>query len=305
MTVLVLGPQAWWFKKEDIESATSSRTALINVSHKDFPDGETYVRIPVEERELQGEDVLVVHSLAPPQDKSLWQLLLILDALSSLRVRRVVAFIPYMAYARQDRAFLRGEPVSIRVLLRAIALQGARALFTIDIHNPQSLSEFGGYAENILMYDLLKSAIVLEGVENAIVIAPDRGAVQRAEALAKALGTSFDYLEKTRDRVTGEISLKPKSLSVRGKSVIVVDDVISTGGTIARATQYLLEQGANEVLVVASHAVMVGDAKEKIYSAGARAIYALDTLPPKEGVKYVGCIKGAISKIKATGIIDL
>lgn len=305
MTVLLLGPQAWWYRREDIVEVTSSKTVLLSVSYKDFPDGETYVRVPVDEHEFRGEDVLVVHSLAPPQDKSLWQLLLILDALSSLGTRKIAVFIPYMAYARQDKVFLKGEPVSIRVLMRAIALQGAKVLFTVDIHNPQTLSEFGGYAENLLMYELLKSPIERKAPENLVVIAPDRGAIQRAEALARALGADFDYLEKLRDRNTGEISLKPKSLNVRGKTAVIVDDIISTGGTIARATQHLLEQGASNVLVVASHALMVGNAGEKIYNAGARAIYALDTLPPKEGVKYVSCIKSAISKIKMAGIIDL
>jgi len=305
LAVVVLGPQAWWFSEEEVSEALGG-APVVRAGHKDFPDGETYVRLPLELRDVKGEDVLVVQSLAPPQDKSVWQLLLLVEAAVGAGARSVLALVPYLAYARQDKRFLPGEPVSVKVLLKSLAAFGARALFTIDAHSPKSLEHFGGYYENVLLFDELAKAVASgEGGWELAVIAPDAGALERAKALAEALGASYDYLEKYRDRLTGEVKVKPKALSVRGKVVVIADDVISTGGTVALAARSVLEQGAEGVVVAASHALMAEGAFAKLSEAGVKAVYALDTLPPKEGVRYVKCLKPSLRRVALSGLFKL
>ncbi|GAB6147914.1 ribose-phosphate diphosphokinase [Stetteria hydrogenophila] len=258
--------------------ARHSGLSYASVERKIFPDGESYVRV---REPLDGVDrVVLVKTMAPPQDKSIIETLLLIDLLKEKGVGEVVLVAPYLAYARQDREFLPGESVSVRALLRALRRVGADALVTIEIHKEESLRYFEGRAVSVSPYAYMASRIRVEG--DAVVLAPDQGALRRARELAEALGVGFDYLVKHRDRVTGEISIEPKSVDVRGKRVIIVDDVISTGGTVAKASELLLSQRAESVDVVVAHALMVGDAASKLRRAGVRAVYAANTLPPKD-----------------------
>ncbi len=282
--LVVLGPRTEWFGDQFADSV--SRVAeVVRAEYKEFPDGEAYVRVPVDD--ASGKKVLVVQSLPDPQDRSIWQLLLMVDALKRLGAGKIGVYVPYLAYARQDRVFLRGEPVSVSVLLRSLGLVGAGAFFTIDVHNPASLSEFPGESANILAFKPIVEKVRERLKAKPLALAPDQGALHRAELVARLLGSEFDYLEKKRDRVTGEITVSPKNIGARGKSVIIVDDIISTGGTVARAASMLLEQGAEQVIVAVSHALMAGSAKEKLFKAGVESVISLNTLPPREGVEYV------------------
>ncbi len=282
--LVVLGPRTEWFGDQFADSV-SRVSEVVRAEYKEFPDGEAYVRVPVED--ASGKKVLVVQSLPDPQDRSIWQLLLMVDALKRLGAGKIGVYVPYLAYARQDRVFLRGEPVSVSVLLRSLGLVGAGAFFTIDVHNPASLSEFPGESANILAFKPIVEKVRERLTAEPLALAPDQGALHRAELVARLLGSEFDYLEKKRDRVTGEITVSPKNIGARGKSVIIVDDIISTGGTVARAASMLLEQGAEQVIVAVSHALMAGSAKEKLFKAGVESVISLNTLPPREGVEYV------------------
>lgn len=258
---------------------------LVKVYHKVFPDGERYVRV---ESGVSGEDVLVVQSLSPPQDSSIIEAMLIADALLGAGARRVVLLAPYLAYSRQDRRFLPGEPVSVEVVLRALWASGYRGLYTVEAHKKEPLKKFPGEAESISPYKYMAEKIGLEGGDY-LVLAPDLGAFERAREFAESIGAPYDYLVKKRDRVTGEVRVEPKELPVKGKRVVIVDDIISTGGTVARATRLLLEQGAVDVSVVVAHALLVGGALEKLRSAGVSRVYAANTLPRVEDrlVSYI------------------
>ncbi len=253
---------------------------LIDIEYKVFPDGETYVRIP---RPIAGKLAVVVQSLFPSQNDKLIELLLMIEAARGLGASRVIVVAPYVAYARQDRRFREGEPISIKVVLSALRAVGAHALITVDIHKPESLNFFEGPSVNVDPSPLFAEALREE--KNVIVVAPDRGALHRAERLAEKLGAPYDYLEKFRDRVTGDITMKPKTMPVKGKTVILVDDIISTGGTIAKAASILREQGAERIVVAVSHALLVGNAMEKLVKARVDRILALDTVPPRQGVE--------------------
>ena len=248
---------------------------LVVLETKTFPDGESYVRVP---EPLDGT-VVLVHSTHPPQDANFVKLLLAIDAVKGAGASEVVVVVPYLAYARQDKRFLEGEPVSVGVVLRSIEAVGASAFITVDVHAPRSLDEWLSIPHANAMPVPELANYFKEKLEDGVVLAPDKGALERAEAAARVLGLSYDYLEKRRDRVTGEVRALPKTLEVKGRPVLVIDDIISTGGTIALASRSALSQGAAKVYVACTHALLVSGALDKLYAAGVEEIAATDTVP--------------------------
>jgi len=269
---------------------------LVKPVYKIFPDGESYVRLP---GRLEGT-VVVVQSMYPQQDKRLVEALLLAEASYGAGASRVILVAPYMAYARQDKRFLEGEPISIKAVLKALGAAGYDALVTIDIHKPESLAYFPGRALDATAVPQLAEAVrgsIGEG-EDIVVIAPDRGAVRRAERMASILRAQHDYLEKHRDRYTGEVTYRPKSIDVQGKTVVIVDDMVSTGGTMARAASMLLSLGARRVIAACTHGLFLGDALEKLRKAGIEEIYSANTVPVPEGVKPVDASPAAVEALR-------
>jgi len=244
------------------------------IERKKFPDGESYVRIPIP---VSGEDVLVVHTGFPDQNDRVIEVLLTIDTLKDLGAESVTLLMPYMPYARQDRRFREGEPVSIKTLLKTLSNLDLDYLVVVDIHKEYSLSEFGGGAFNVSVLPYLAEKIKDE-VEDPLVLAPDRGATARAKSVASVLKAPWDYLEKRRDRVTGEVTIRPKEISAEGKTVIIVDDMVSTGSTLALAAKQLKAAGAKRVLALVAHALMVGDAENKLREAGVERVITANTL---------------------------
>ncbi len=272
--IIVAGPSR--ASRGFAESLAGSLGArLVEAQHKVFPDGERYVRL---DESLEGERVVVVQTLSPPQDSSLVEAMLLADAALGAGASSVELVAPYLAYARQDRRFLPGEPVSVSVVLKALAAAGYSRLYTVEVHKQESLRAFPGEAASLSPYEYMASKIGLSG--DVLVLAPDIGALDRARRLAGAIGADYDYLVKRRDRVTGEIVVEPKEIPAKGRDVVIVDDIISTGGTVAKAASMLLEQGARSIRVMVAHALMVGGAVEKLRKAGVERVYAANTLPP-------------------------
>lgn len=267
----------------------------LRVKCKTFPDGELYVRVP---EDVKGEEVLVVSTTFPNQSDSIIELLLLADALRRTGASELIGAIPYLAYARQDKVFLQGEPVSAEVVLD-ILLERFSKLIVVDYHSPGLLAKREGRAFNVLISDILVRAS-LKYLSDPIVIAPDKGALERAKFAAERLGLQFDYMIKERDRVTGEIRHYPKELDVGGRDVVLIDDIISTGGTIADAAKILLGQGARKVVVAASHGLMLGEALNRIKGAGAHKVILANTLAAKVGdplVEYVDISERLSSEI--------
>ncbi|MEB3758076.1 MAG: ribose-phosphate diphosphokinase [Desulfurococcales archaeon] len=264
--------------------AESLGLEIYNVENKVFPDGESYIRIP----ELPDNNILYIQNLDPPQDKRLWEALLALDKLRS-QGYNVILVTPYLAYSRQDKEFLKGEAVSVALLLRLLRSLGAEEFYTIEIHKMDSLRHFAGRAISLDPYPYMAGVLAdkLPHPSDVLVLSPDLGAIDRARRFADAFGSEFDYIVKRRDRVTGEVYMEPKEIPARGRSIIIVDDIISTGGTMAKAARMLLEQGATDVYAVAAHGLLVGGAVDKLRNSGVKRIFVGDTLPPKEGVDQV------------------
>lgn len=255
---------------------------LLDVHRKTFPDGENYIRIDYEKITVSPDYNIVVNTLYPRQNDSFIETLLLLNAAYPEASKATIAVIPYIAYSRQDKLFLRGESISLEVILSCLRSAGADILITVDVHNPIILKRyFKGISKNILISDLLVKAS-LKYLDNPLVLAPDKGALNRARYAALKLGLEFDYLVKQRDRITGEVSLAPKELSIRERDIVIIDDIISTGGTIALAAKKCLENGARKVVVAATHSLLVGNALEKIRKAGVNKLITTNSIPIEE-----------------------
>lgn len=257
---------------------------LLPIEMKLFPDGESYIRFV---KDVRGEDLIIIQSLYPNQDKKFFELLLAVDTAKDLGCRRVITIIPYLAYARQDRRFLDGEAISIKTLLKTLSFIGVDYLITIDIHKEESLKFFNGNSMNLDPTKLYVSKLY-GVVRNPVVVAPDQGALDKAVKLSKLLlNSTYVVFRKFRDRVTGSIRHEVVDVDVSGRDVIIVDDIISTGGTVANIASYLREKGASNVYVVCSHGLFVGEALSKIYSSGVSRIYSLNTVPLPVGVESI------------------
>ncbi len=265
--------------------------------HKIFPDGESYLRINFN---VSGDDFLLVQTMYPDQNRRLLELMMVAKTLKLRGARSVHALVPYLAYARQDREFLEGEVVSAKVVLKLLRYSGVDNLYVIDVHKPQILNEFDGNSVNIIAKRTFAQYLGKIGMNRSIVVAPDMGAKERAQSLAEALGARCLVIKKFRDRVTGEIRHElPEDVNVYGKDVVVIDDIISTGGTMSNIVSFLKGKGANRVLAIASHGLFIGNAVNRLKSAGADEIIVLDTVAKRfEGVTYLSVSKELADLLK-------
>jgi ribose-phosphate pyrophosphokinase len=225
------------------------------VDTKRFPDGECYVRI---HDDLEREDVILVQSTL--SDEEVVELLLLQDAIQEYRVRSLITVVPYFGYARQDKLFNKGEAISSRALIQAIQ-RNTDTVLLVDVHNLMILTYFDIPVENIS--GMLQIANYLKDAGAEMVLSPDEGSVSRARIVGQIIGTSVDYLEKT--RIDGEtVKITTKMLDVYRKRVAIVDDIIATGGTIIEAAKQLKDQGAKEVIAACTHGLFAQGALQKL-----------------------------------------
>jgi len=242
----------------------------------DFPDGEFKVRVP---SEISGEDIIFVQSLCPPQEKHLLELLLAADCLKELGARSICAVVPYLSYMRQDRRFQDGENISIRTELKLMNTVGIDSLVTVHPHKVESLSLFNGKVGIIEPIDLMADAIK-KSVPEPFILAPDAGSKGFAEVISAKIGCECGFLNKKRDYNTGEVRIVDgPDKGFGGKQVVIVDDMISSGGTIVNSSRFALSKGAKSVSVAAVHLLMVGGAEKKMKDAGVGMIMGTNTTP--------------------------
>lgn len=243
--------------------------------YKEFPDGEVYCRVT---GEVKGEDITIIQST--PHATDLIYLYELIDACDEAKSLTVV--IPYFGYARQDKRFKSGEPITARAIAKTIK---ADRIFTMNIHDRSILPYFPCEAVDLNAAPELGAYVDSMNLHDPVILAPDDGALNLAMSASALRGLIYDYLEKT--RISGdEVKIAPKHLSdVTGKDVVIMDDIVSTGGTIAEAIKILKTNGVRDVYVACVHAVLVRNALLKLYDAGVKSVIATDTL--EKGVSTV------------------
>ena len=246
---------------------------------KRFPDGEKYVRIT---GNVNGKTVAVIQSFYHQPDEFLIEYFLMVDTLKDLGAKRVLGVVPYFAYARQDERFKPGEAVSFKIVTKLIEEVGTDEIYTVDthLHRVEQLSEiFRIPAHNLTAVPLLAQYIKKNfELTNPIVIGPDEEAEQWAKVAAKELEAEYDVLEKER-LGPSEVRIKTRELDVKNRDIVIVDDIISTGGTMVEAIKMLKEHGAKNIIAACTHPILVQNALTKIYQAGALAVIGTDTVP--------------------------
>jgi ribose-phosphate pyrophosphokinase len=249
--------------------ATRLQQPLLHTIYKRFPDDEFYVRIL---DDIAGQDVMIVQTAYP--DPKIIELFLIQDAVHDAGAKKITVILPYFGYSRQDKKFEEGEAISARAIAQHISLH-ADCVITVDPHKEHILKFFTVPAYSCSAVSTI--AQYLKGKNIDFVLAPDKGAKERAREAAAHINCEYDYLEKTRiDGTT--VKITPKELDARGKHVAIIDDIISTGGTMANSIKELKKQGAKTVSVACSHGLFIGDAKEKLLTADCDEIISTDTI---------------------------
>ena len=268
---------------EDLARKLSRRIKanLVKSEVKVFPDGESKITLS---GNISKRKSIVVQSIYPPVDTNLVQVLSLISKAKEIS-SEVIAVIPYMGYARQDKEFLPGEIVTMKVLGKLFKSVGASKIIAVDIHSIMSLKHFTIKSKNVTAIpDLVKYFNKLS-LKNPLVVSPDQGGKDRAKEFAKEFESEYIALEKKRDRKTGKVQIKTRNTDkVIGRDLILVDDMISTGGSIIKATQFLKKQKCKRVYVACTHALLMNDAEKKIRKAGVTRIVSTNTIPGKTSV---------------------
>ncbi len=222
-----------------------------------FADMEVFVEI---QENVRGEDIFVIQSTSFPANDNLMELLIIIDALKRASARRITAVIPYFGYARQDRKVGPRTPISAKLVANLITEAGANRVLTVDLHAGQIQGFFDIPTDNLYAQPVIVRDIEdYLGTSNLMVVSPDVGGVVRARGLAKRLGADLAIVDKRRERA-GESEVMNIIGDVAGRSCVLVDDIVDSGGTICNAAEALLKNGAKDVCAYATHGVLSGGA---------------------------------------------
>lgn len=240
-----------------------------------FPDGEINLKV---ECDVRGADVFVVQPTCPPVHEHLFELLTFIDCLRRASADRITAVIPYFGYARKDRKDEGRTPITAKLVANLITEAGADRVLAIDLHAAQIQGFFDIPVDHLYARPVMMEAVRELGVRNPLVVSPDVGGVKLARAYAKDLDTGIAIVDKR--RVSGDTTISEHVIGdVAGRDVILVDDMVSTGGSIVDACRIVKEKGAERVYIAATHAVLAGDAVEKLNRAPVERIIFSDTIP--------------------------
>tara|TARA_Y100000996_G_scaffold412511_1_gene398797 strand:+ start:1332 stop:2264 length:933 start_codon:yes stop_codon:yes gene_type:complete len=258
------------------------KNKLVNSSIRKFADGELYIEI---NENIRGNSIFLIQSVSSPANDNLMELLLCIDALKRSSAKNITAVIPYFGYARQDRKIAPRTSISAKLVSNLITKAGADRIVTVDLHAGQIQGFFDLPVDNLFATPIFSKHIKKKiKNKNLICVAPDVGGTERARALAKILNVGLAIVDKRRPK-PGQSQVMNVVGDVKGKSCIIVDDIIDSGGTIVNASIELKKRGAKDVHVYVTHGVLTGVAVEKIKKSPIKNLVITDTIDNAEKVK--------------------
>ena len=258
------------------------KNKLVNSSIRKFSDGEIYIEI---NENIRGNSIFIIQSVSSPANDNLMELLLCIDALKRSSAKNITAVIPYFGYARQDRKVVPRTSISAKLVSNLITNSGADRIVTLDLHSGQIQGFFDIPVDNLFATPIFARHIKRKiKTKNMICVAPDVGGTARARALGKMLNVGLAIVDKRRP-APGKSVVMNVIGNVKGKTCIIVDDIIDSGGTIVNAAKILKQRGARDVHVYVSHGVLSGDAVEKIRKSQIKNLVITDTIDNSQKVK--------------------
>ncbi len=260
------------------------KSKLVNSSIKNFSDGEIYVEI---NENIRGNSIFLIQSISSPANDNLMELLLCIDALKRSSAKNITAVIPYFGYARQDRKVAPRTSISAKLVSNLITKAGADRVVTVDLHAGQIQGFFDIPVDNLFATPIFARHVKKKiNSKNLICVAPDVGGTERARALGKILNVGLAIVDKRRPK-PGQSQLMNIVGDVKGKTCIIVDDIIDSGGTIVQAAKALKDRGAKQVYVYITHGVLSGEAVKKIKNSEIKNLVITDTIDNMNRVKGV------------------
>jgi len=269
---------------------------------RDFANGEIFVRF---EESVRGCDAFVLQSHCAPINTWLMEQLIMVDALKRASAKRITVIMPFYPYARQDKKHRGREPISARLIADMFKTAGADRIMTVDLHTAQIQGFFDGPVDHLLATTLLSQYVSEKNPDTDVtIVSPDSGRVRAAEKWADTLGgVPIAFVHKTRDpRVPNQVKANRVVGDVEGRTCILIDDMIDTGGTIASAVQVLHDAGATDVIIAATHGVLSGPATERLSTCGAREVIVTNTLPIGEDKQFPQLTVLSIAPLLASAI---
>jgi ribose-phosphate pyrophosphokinase len=264
-----------------------------------FSDGEIHLQI---QENVRGEDVFVIQPTCTPVDRNLMELLLILDALKRSSAKRITAVLPYYGYARQDRKDKPRVPISARLVAALLETAGADRVLTLDLHAAQIQGFFDIPVDHLFSAPVMIEYLRSQQVSNVTVVSPDAGGVERARAFAKRLNCPLAIIDKRREEANVAEVMNVVG-EVKGRHCMIVDDIIDTAGTLVKGAEALLEKGAASVTACATHAVLSGQAVERIETSLLKEVVVTNSIPLSEPARESNKIKSlSIAKLLAEAI---
>jgi ribose-phosphate pyrophosphokinase len=287
------------------EVAAELGIPITPTSAYDFANGEIFVRF---EESVRGSDAFVLQSHSAPVNKQIMEQLIMVDALKRASAKRITVVLPFYAYARQDKKHRGREPISARLMADLFKTAGADRLMCVDLHTSQIQGFFDGPVDHLFALPLLTNYVGSKvDRKNLVIVSPDSGRVRVAERWSEMLGgTSIAFIHKTRDpRVPNESTTGKVVGDVKGMTCVVIDDMIDTAGTITKAVDALIEAGAKDVIIAATHADLSGPAIDRLKKSRVSEVVVTNTLPIPEESRFDNLTVLSIAPLLARAIKEV